>query len=122
MFYDQYLYLCNQKGIAPSRVAQDIGVSKTSVSRWKDGATPNAEILAKLADYFNVSTDFLLGKTDIKKEPSPEDNLERAAAAFLKVFLDRGIVPDLSEKSLLIVADIIAANMDLVKKLTSKDD
>lgn len=122
MFYDQYVLLCNQKGMAPSRVAQNIGLSKAAVSHWKNGSTPNAEILAKLSDYFNVSTDFLLGKTDIKKEPSPETNLERAAAAFLKVFLDRGIVPDLSEKSLLIVADIVTANMDLVKKLTSKGD
>lgn len=60
MFYDHFLELCNKKGISPSKVALLNGISKTSVTRWKNGATPNGEILKKLADYFGVTTDYLL--------------------------------------------------------------
>ena len=61
MFYHQYKLLCEKKKSSPSRIALENGVSKTSVNRWKNGSIPNAEILSKLANYFNVSTDYLLG-------------------------------------------------------------
>lgn len=67
MFYDQYLELCAQKGVTPSKAALENGVSKTSVTRWKNGAIPNATILEKLSLYFNVSTDYLLGKEQKEK-------------------------------------------------------
>lgn len=70
MFYERYLSLCNEKGVSPSKAALVNGISKTSVTRWKDGATPNAEILGSLSKYFNVSTDYLLGNSDIKNKPT----------------------------------------------------
>lgn len=76
MFYDRYLELCNEKGVSPSKAALSNGISKTSVTRWKDGAVPNPDILSSFASYFNVSIDYLLGKTDIKKEPSIEEDAE----------------------------------------------
>lgn len=60
MFYDHFLELCNKKGVTPSKAALLNGISKTSVTRWKNGATPNGEILKKLSDYFGVTTDYLL--------------------------------------------------------------
>jgi transcriptional regulator with XRE-family HTH domain len=71
MFYDQYLELCAQKGVTPSKAALENGISKTSVTRWKNGAIPNANILEKLSLYFNVSTDYLLGN-DQKERPLTE--------------------------------------------------
>lgn len=60
VFYDHFLELCNKKGVTPSKAALLNGISKTSVTRWKNGATPNGEILKKLSDYFGVTTDYLL--------------------------------------------------------------
>ena len=82
MFYDRFLDLCNTKNVKPSRVAIDAGFNKGSVSVWKkkyekgEDTQPTPEILSKIADYFNVSIDYLLEKTDIKakKELTTNDS------------------------------------------------
>ncbi len=76
MFYSRYESLCNEIGISPSKAAQKNQISKTSVTRWKRGAAPSSDILNKLATYFNVSTDYLLGKTDIKNRPDTIFDIE----------------------------------------------
>lgn len=55
MFYEKFISLCTAKGVAPSRVALDLGMSKSSVSHWKksDNGITNAN-LKRIADYFNV--------------------------------------------------------------------
>ena len=68
MFYDQLKLLCANKATTPTRLALEFGMSKGNVTRWKNGGTPSIQILKKMADYFNVSTDFLL----TGKEPDPE--------------------------------------------------
>ncbi|MFL2075551.1 helix-turn-helix domain-containing protein [Marinilactibacillus psychrotolerans] len=46
-----------------SQLEQDLNLSKGSVSKWKK-SMPKADTLGQIADYFNVSIDFLLGRTD----------------------------------------------------------
>lgn len=53
------------------QLSKAIGVSTGNISDWKSGrSAPKAEALAKIADYFHVSTDYLLGRTDDKTPPS----------------------------------------------------
>lgn len=74
MFYDKLKELCASKSIKPSRVAIECGFSKSAVSHWKsDGTIPQREILSKIADYFNVSVDYLLGNEE-QKQASVSDN------------------------------------------------
>lgn len=62
MFYDLYCALCDSKGVSPTRAALDIGISKSLPTSWKNSGTkPKSEILNKIAVYFNVSVDYLLG-------------------------------------------------------------
>lgn len=62
MFYDKLKELCENKGVKPSRVAIECGFSKGTVSHWKnEGTIPQREILIKIAEYFDVSIDYLLG-------------------------------------------------------------
>lgn len=50
MFYDVYAALCKSKGISLSRAADEIGLSNSTVTKWKKtGATPSGETLAKVA-------------------------------------------------------------------------
>lgn len=43
--------------------AKQLGVTKQCVSNWEnDNVVPSIEMLCKMADYFNVSTDYLLGR------------------------------------------------------------
>lgn len=47
-------------------LAEAIGVSRQAIGQWKDGNTlPDIMALSKIADYFNVSADYLLGLSDI---------------------------------------------------------
>lgn len=70
MFYDIYERLCKEKGVTPTKASAEIGFSKGSVSYWKKkrnegiDAKPDSYTAAKIADYFCVSVDYLLGRTD----------------------------------------------------------
>lgn len=64
MFWDNLFHLCMNKGIKPNALVDEIGVSSGIITKWKNGTTPNGETLKKIADYFDVSVDYLLGRTD----------------------------------------------------------
>ena len=54
MFYDNYLRLCNSVGKSPSAVALEIGIEKSTVTRWKQGKSQTDANIRKVADYFGV--------------------------------------------------------------------
>lgn len=62
MFYDRFLYLCNQKGVSPSRAAIDAGISKSLVTKWKTNRieVPSPEVVRKLAKYFGLPVSEIL--------------------------------------------------------------
>lgn len=50
--------------------AKEIGVAQNTVSNWENGNRQiDSVMLIKIASYFDVSVDYLLGNTDIKKAP-----------------------------------------------------
>ena len=66
MFYDNFEKACAIKGEKPNPVAIKCGGTKSSASSWKKGSSPNSEIVVKLANYLNVSTDYLLLGSEAK--------------------------------------------------------
>ena len=72
MFYDVFALLCSEKGVSPNKALTDCKISRTSTAKWKDGATPRGITLQKLADYFGVTTDFLLTGEETKTAPANE--------------------------------------------------
>ena len=57
--------LRNEKGVGQNQLANDLRLSNASISYWETGKQePGAAALFKLAQYFNVSTDYLLGLED----------------------------------------------------------
>lgn len=64
-FYDNFISLCNKIGKTPSAVAIEIGLAKPTVNRWKNGSTPTDATLRKVADYFGVSKNQLLGEVNL---------------------------------------------------------
>ena len=63
MFYDIYADLCKKKGITVSRAAIEMGISKGTVSVWKNkGTSPQMAQLEKIANYFDVPMGYLLGE------------------------------------------------------------
>lgn len=63
MFYDRFKALCENKKTTPTRAAIDMGFSNSITTKWKKtGATPDGITLAKIAEYFGITVDELLGK------------------------------------------------------------
>ena len=74
MFYDLFCELCKKKGVSPTKATVEIGLSRTIGTKWKTtGATPQGETLSKIADYFGVSVDYLLGNEPKEKTPAEAD-------------------------------------------------
>ncbi len=66
--------LAKEKGTNPTNVFQKIGISKNFIHNLiKQGSKPSVESIEKLADYFNVSTDYILGREEKKNLPNNID-------------------------------------------------
>lgn len=77
MFYDLFCELCSKKKISPTKASLEIGLSKSTATKWKNtGATPQGETLNKIAAYFGVSADYLLGNEQ-KETPTLTKKDER---------------------------------------------
>ena len=74
-FWERFYELCLENGTRPNPVCKKLGFSNSTATHWKAGQLPGLASLEKIADYFNVSVDYLRGKTDIKKEQTDSDNL-----------------------------------------------
>ena len=72
MFWDKFVTLCSAKGISPNGVCAELGLSTATATKWKKGAIPRDTTLKKIADYFGVTTDDLLGTpAEPQKEKEP---------------------------------------------------
>ena len=71
MFYKTFIDLCNSRGVTPSYVGKQIGVSKAAVSGWKNGSLPRDTQLKKIADYFGVPVSYFSEEAPEEKETAP---------------------------------------------------
>lgn len=70
-FYERLHLLMREKDVTAKQVTQDLQISKNSFTYWKkNGNIPKGDILESLAKYFDCSIDYLVGKANIKKEPT----------------------------------------------------
>ena len=66
-FHSRYEELKNEKKVRDSQIANVMPFSRNFISEWKRNKTlPSLDYLKALADYFKVSIDYLLGRTDYK--------------------------------------------------------
>lgn len=76
-FYSNFVNLCKEKGLKPSRAGIEAGIPKQTVSNWKAGRKPSDIYVAKLADYFGVPVSYFSEEaTEIKKSPAPDKETE----------------------------------------------
>lgn len=79
-----------ERNLSQDQLAEITGVSKTTISYYENGIrVPDADFLVKIARYFNVSADFLLGLTEDENYAGDEDDQEveyyaREALAYTK--------------------------------------
>lgn len=93
---ERILNLMNDQNINAHQLEKSNGLAVSSIQAWKSGkAKPSADALTKLADYFNVSTDYLLGRTNEKK---PMETFPISFDVFESGLIERGITKNDIEK------------------------
>ena len=68
MFYDKVSELCRQKNIPLTNLVESLGLSKGNIFKWRSGTVPKSATLKKIADYLDVSMEYLLGQSDNPQE------------------------------------------------------
>jgi transcriptional regulator with XRE-family HTH domain len=77
-FIEKILSLISKKEITKNKMLTDLKLSKNSIIDWKNrGTVPNGETLSKIADYFNVTIEYLLEneRSDNIKVYDEKDNI-----------------------------------------------
>ena len=97
-FYENFVRLSNNAGKSPSKVAQEIGISKSIISRWKSGGGATDATVQRVAEYFGVSVDQLLGNEDAKKPADQKADGLRGTGYDLLNDENRAVIDALIEK------------------------
>ena len=67
LLFKRVVELCKEKGISQRKLQEEMDMSIGSLSKWKT-SMPNPTLLQKVADYFNVTTDYLTGRTKYRNK------------------------------------------------------
>lgn len=68
MFWNNFYNICRLNNTSPNAVCAELGLSTATATHWKNGTLPKADVLVRIADYFGVSVDYILGRTSATTE------------------------------------------------------
>ena len=94
IFYKRVRELCEERNMTINELVRNLNLSSGSPTAWKNGTEPRFSTVRKIADYFHVSADYLLGNVS---DPFFELNIERVLAE-INSCEDNKNVPTLNEK------------------------
>lgn len=118
--YDIFEKLCTEKGVTPYRVCKETGLTTSTISNWKAGRyTPKADKLQKIADFFGVSIEFLMG-TEEKEDPPIYYTNEETAKLAQEMFEDEDM-RSLFHMKRNMPPDRFKAHMDFMKNLYNQE-
>lgn len=103
MFRKRLKLLRERKGLTQEELGKKLHLGKSSISMYERGdRVPNHDILVNISNLFDVSIDYLLGKTEIKKYTEPfEDKIEK------QIFIKLKKINPKQKKILLDISNII---------------
>lgn len=80
---EQLKKLRKEKGVLQKDVVAYLGIDRTTYVKYENGASePDNETLIKIADYYGVTTDFLLGRENVTIVPPMPDEADIKVALF----------------------------------------
>ena len=109
--FERIKELAKKRGVNLQKVSEDLGFSTNYLYSLKNKKTPSAEHIAKIADYFNVSTDYLLGRTD---NPTIASNGDASAPFDLRDIAAQSMLFDgkpLSEEDIDFITAVLEAHL-----------
>ena len=65
---ERFEKLCASLGIEPEIASKKIGISNSTISKWKWDTGPSTESLIKISDFFGCSIDYLIGRNEHSEE------------------------------------------------------
>jgi transcriptional regulator with XRE-family HTH domain len=93
------------KKLTQEQLAKNVGITRSALSQYETGArTPDYEIVQRLAEYFDVSIDYLVGRTGEPK--TMNDKTEKHPAEKLREYIDMGMSNDDIKKRMDFVVDV----------------
>jgi len=119
--------LRKEKGYTLDELANKFNKSKSTFSSYEnDRRKPDIELVADLADFFNVSSDYLLGKTDHRFDPA--DRLQKAVeddpelASFVDDLVARDSLKLAFKQTRKLSDDAIKDVMRIIKRIEDEED
>lgn len=97
MFWERFVQLCAERNTKPNPVAKELGISSGAVTNWKNGAVPQSATLKRIADYFGVSTSYLLGNVQMDLQHFAEKEKEPTVTVDPKLL---SLIDSMSEEEL----------------------
>jgi len=82
MFWERFKVLCESAGMTPNGVAKKIGLSSATVTYWSKGTKPTYESIKRVADFFNVPIESLMGNDDAQPQAA-ESSLNAEARSLI---------------------------------------
>ena len=73
MLWDNFVNQCEKMEKSPTVVVEELGFKRSAVTSWKNGALPQVKNRKKIADYFGITVEELMGT---KKEPAGMGGLD----------------------------------------------
>jgi len=76
VFAERFKAARTSLGLSQAKAAEALGYSRSQLIEWeKNGVIPSGAAITKIAEYFRVTTGWLLGLTDSRDEEAREENL-----------------------------------------------
>lgn len=97
LFFTRFQNLCRRNGTTVNAVGRIVGASSGSITAWKQGTEPRPSMVLKIAEYFGVTSDYLLGLDE-----KPADVLDQVDVAWYGQF------QELTEEQKDIIRDMVA--------------
>lgn len=66
ILYMRIKELCKKTDITIAELERTLGFGNSSIKKWENTSSPSVDKIVKIAEYFNVSIDYLLGRSDIE--------------------------------------------------------
>ena len=83
MFYERLKAICDMKGTTITAVVKAVSGSTGSVDGWKKGRAPSSDIVVRMAKYLDVSSDYLLGLSEVMIPNSSDINLAQSETTLI---------------------------------------
>lgn len=122
--------LRKQKGMSQVDFAKKISLSPSTISMYEvNERQPDPTTIRKLADYFNVSTDYLLDNDEISKVAENQDDTQEIVERIKlmkynelekQLFKETGNLTD--EQKRVILATVRAMNKEIIKEIDKEDN